>query len=75
MRHWHTHEDELIYVISGELVLVTDAGERPLVAGQCAGLPAGHRDEQDTTHYPDVDLCWNAPESRGKFTHKDGRPY
>ena len=44
MRHWHTHEDELIYLLEGELVLVTDAGERPLRTGQCAGFPAGHRD-------------------------------
>lgn len=44
MRHWHTQEDELIYVLAGELMLVTDAGERPLRAGQCAGFPAGHRD-------------------------------
>ena len=44
MRHWHTHEDELVYLLEGELVLVTDAGERPLRAGQCAGFPAGHRD-------------------------------
>lgn len=44
MRHWHTQEDELVYVLAGELVLVTDAGERPLRAGQCAGFPAGHRD-------------------------------
>ena len=26
-RHWHTHEDEFVYVLSGELVLVTDDGE------------------------------------------------
>jgi len=44
MRHWHTHEDELVIVLSGELVLVTDAGERPLRAGECAGFPAGHAD-------------------------------
>ncbi len=44
MRHWHTQEDELVYVLAGELILVTDAGERPLRAGQCAGFPAGHRD-------------------------------
>lgn len=43
MRHWHTHEDELVYVLAGELVLVTDQGERSLRAGQCAGFPAGHR--------------------------------
>lgn len=44
MRHWHTHEDELVYVLEGELTLVTDAGERTLRAGQCAGFPAGHED-------------------------------
>ena len=44
MRHWHTQEDELIVVLEGELMLITDAGERPLRAGQCAGFPAGHRD-------------------------------
>ena len=27
MRHWHTHEDEMVYVLEGEVVLVTDAGE------------------------------------------------
>ena len=41
MRHWHTHEDEFIYVLSGEVVLRTDAGEQTLVAGQCAGFKAG----------------------------------
>jgi len=41
MRHWHTQEDELVYVLSGELILVTDAGEQALKAGQCAGFPAG----------------------------------
>ena len=25
-RHWHTREDEFVYVLSGEVVLVTDAG-------------------------------------------------
>ena len=36
-RHWHTHEDEFVYVLSGELMLVTDAGEEVLVAGDSAG--------------------------------------
>lgn len=38
-RHWHTREDEFVYVLSGELVLVTDAGEEPLRAGDCAAFP------------------------------------
>ena len=42
-RHWHTKGDELIYVVSGEVVLVTDEGEETLRAGDCAGFKAGHR--------------------------------
>ncbi|MEO8810847.1 MAG: cupin domain-containing protein [Rhodanobacter sp.] len=38
-RHWHTHEDEFIYVLSGELALVTEAGEQALSAGDCAAFP------------------------------------
>lgn len=44
MRHWHTHEDEFIYVVAGEIVLRTDAGEQTLTAGQCAGFKAGVAD-------------------------------
>ncbi len=40
MRHWHTHEDEFIFMLSGEVVLITDAGEQLLTAGMCAGFPA-----------------------------------
>jgi len=39
-RHWHTGEDEFVYVLSGEVVLVTDAGEEVLRAGDTAGFPA-----------------------------------
>jgi uncharacterized cupin superfamily protein len=40
LRHWHRVEDEFIYVLQGELVLVTDAGEELLTAGMAAGFPA-----------------------------------
>ncbi len=43
-RHWHSHEDEFVYVVSGELVLVTDAGEHAMRAGMVAGYPAGRAD-------------------------------
>jgi uncharacterized cupin superfamily protein len=43
-RHWHTGEDEFVYVLSGEVVLVSDAGEEVLRAGDCAGFPANDRD-------------------------------
>ncbi|HEX5340469.1 MAG TPA: cupin domain-containing protein [Gammaproteobacteria bacterium] len=42
MRHWHEHEDELIYVLEGELVLRTDMGEERLTAGMFVGFKAGN---------------------------------
>lgn len=44
LRHWHTLEDEFVYVLQGEVVLVSNAGEQLLTAGMCAGYPAGVRD-------------------------------
>jgi uncharacterized cupin superfamily protein len=43
-RHWHSHDDELVYVVSGELTLVTDAGAHRLGPGMIAGFPAGATD-------------------------------
>jgi len=98
MRHWHTHEDEFVYVLEGEVVLRTEGGEQLLTAGMCAGFCAGateghqliNRSAQaavyleisnrathaDTVHYsdPDVDMVWNAPSARGRFTRRDGSP-
>lgn len=44
LRHWHTNEEEFIYLLEGELVLVTNAGEQRLTPGMAAGFPAGKRD-------------------------------
>jgi uncharacterized cupin superfamily protein len=43
-RHWHTGEDEFVYVLDGEVVLVADSGEQILRAGDCAGFKAGKPD-------------------------------
>ena len=40
-RHWHSHEDEFVYVIEGELTLIEDDGETVLRAGDCAAFPKG----------------------------------
>jgi uncharacterized cupin superfamily protein len=40
-RHWHERQDEFIYVVEGEVSLVTNAGETPLRAGMFAGFRAG----------------------------------
>lgn len=41
-RHWHEGEDEFIFVLEGELVLVDDAGEHVMTQGMCAGFKAGN---------------------------------
>lgn len=44
LRHWHSHQDEFIYVIEGEVTLVTDAGAQVLKPGMMAGFPSGEAD-------------------------------
>lgn len=52
-RHWHSKEDEFLWVLEGEVVLVTDAGEQVLRPGDCAGfkagVPDGHHLQNRTT--------------------------
>ena len=43
-RHWHSHEDEFVYVLEGELTLVEDRGETVLRAGDCAAFAKGSGD-------------------------------
>jgi len=71
-RHWHTHEDEFVWVLEGEVVLVEDDGDHLLRAGDCAGWKAGeprhahclqNRSDRDAvyieigTRRPDADEC------------------
>ena len=43
-RHWHEAEDELVFVVSGELLLIEEGSETPLRAGEAAAFKAGHAD-------------------------------
>ena len=54
-RHWHTHEDEFVYVLEGELCLVTDAGEERLGPGDAAGFCGGVRDGHHLVNRSDRD--------------------
>ena len=44
LRHWHSEEDEFIYITEGTPALLTDAGEQELAPGMCACFPAGSGD-------------------------------
>ena len=54
-RHWHSHEDEFVWVVEGEVVLVTDAGEETLGPGDCAAFKAGDPDGHHLINRSDRD--------------------
>lgn len=63
-RHWHSAEDEFVWVVEGELVLVTDAGEETLHAGDCAGFKAGESNGHHLQNRSDRDALILAIGSR-----------
>jgi uncharacterized cupin superfamily protein len=55
-RHWHFRQDEFVYVLEGEAVLVTDDGEEILRAGDCAGFKAGDENGHHLINRSDADV-------------------
>ena len=90
-RHWHTADDELVYILEGEVVLCEDDGETVLVAGDSAGFKAnvpnrhclinavyleiGTRSTQEYCAYPDIDLVFHQEGDKWWFAHKSGAAY
>jgi uncharacterized cupin superfamily protein len=55
-RHWHSSEDELVYVLAGGVTLVTNAGEEILQAGDCAAFKAGDPNGHHLQNRSDQDV-------------------
>ncbi len=55
-RHWHTDEDEFIYILDGMATLVTEGGKQTLTAGMAAGFPAGVEDGHHLLNESDADV-------------------
>ena len=74
-RHWHSHEDEFIVVLEGELVLVTDAGEEVLRPGDCAAFKAGDPDGHHLINRSDREAVLievgNADPARDRCVYSD----
>jgi len=68
-RHWHQHEDEFVYVLEGELVLVEDAGETVLRPGDSAGWLAGVPDGHHLQNRTEVDATFLAVGTRNDEDH------
>ncbi len=68
-RHWHSHEDEFVYMLSGEVVLVTDAGEETLRAGDAVGFKAGVPDGHHLQNRSNLDAELLVVGSRNDADH------
>ena len=55
LRHWHTLGDEFVYMVSGELTLITDDGEFPLTPGMCVGFKAGVKNAHHLVNRSDTE--------------------
>jgi len=58
LRHAHTRQDELVYILEGEATLVTDAGETRLRPGMCAGFKAGTGDAHQLVNRGERDVVF-----------------
>jgi uncharacterized cupin superfamily protein len=76
LRHWHENEDEFVYMLAGELVLVEDGGETIMRPGDCAGFKAnvanGHhlvnRTQRDALY---LEIGTRAPSERAHYPDVD----
>ena len=78
LRHWHEKEDELVYILEGEVVLIEDGGETVLKAGDAAGfeanVPNGHqlvnKSGRDAVH---LEIGTRAKNERAEYPDVDLR--
>ena len=57
-RHAHSKQDEFVYILDGELVLVTDAGRQTVGPGTCVAFPAGKGDGHHFLNLSDRDASF-----------------
>ena len=75
-RHWHENEDELVYVLQGEVVLREDSGEIVLKPGDAAAWKAGvanghciiNRSDRDAVF---IEVGTSAPTERAHYAEID----
>jgi uncharacterized cupin superfamily protein len=64
LRHWHEAEDEFVYVLEGQLMLIDENGEHELHAGSFAGFPAGAPNAHHLANVSDAPAAFLAVGSR-----------
>jgi uncharacterized cupin superfamily protein len=58
LRHWHAIEDEFVYIIEGQVVLVEDGGETVLRPGDAAGFKASSGNGHHLVNRSDHDAVY-----------------
>jgi uncharacterized cupin superfamily protein len=58
LRHWHSVQDEFVFILSGHPTLITDAGETVLQPGMCAGFRGGDPDGHHLANRSDEDVVY-----------------
>ena len=75
LHHRHSVQDEFIYVLEGELVLITDRGETRLVPGMCAGFAANgtahHLENRSGRDAVILEVGDRLPGDQGSYPHDD----
>ena len=67
LRHWHEKEDELVYLLEGEVVLIEENGETVLKPGDAAGFKANVPNGHHLVNKPERDAVYLAIGSRFKL--------
>lgn len=85
LRHWHTNSDEFVWIVAGELTLVTNDGEQRLQSGMCVGFKAGVADGHHLVNRSGADATFlvvgsraagdrvNYPDDDFQWLEQDGR--
>ena len=71
LRHWHEKEDELVFILEGEVVLIEDGGETLLKPGDAAGFKANSRDGHHLVNKSGRDAVYLEIGTRSKYESVD----
>jgi uncharacterized cupin superfamily protein len=71
LRHWHEQEDELVFILEGEVALIEDQGEIVLKPGDAAGFKANSRNGHQLVNKSARDVVYLEVGTRSKYERVD----
>ena len=76
LRHWHENEDEFVWIVSGQAILIDEAGETALGPGEAAAFPAGEPNGHHIVNRSDgpvvlLEIGTRSTDERGHYPDDD----